>query len=99
MLKIILATGAVLALTTPVHAGSWTASNSNGGSGSGATTCVQGEGALLCTTTGSWTGAKGRTGSWVTERSITRDRIEGHRTSTGPNGKQRSLTFTRDRRN
>lgn len=99
MLKIILATGAVLALTAPVHAGSWTASSSNGGSGSGATTCVKGDGNLLCNSSGTWTGAKGRTGSWVTDRTITRDRIEGHRTSTGPKGKEHSLSFSRDRRN
>lgn len=98
MLKTILVSSALVAFTAPAFAGEWTATTSNGGTGSGSSSCERsGSGSLLCSGTGTWIGANGAVRERNSTREITGDSVTGTKT-VSRNGRERNYSWSRNRR-
>ena len=80
-----------------VSAQGWTATGSNGGSGSGGVSCSQGDGSRTCIRTGSWTTGKGYTASREKTRTRTADNVTVTRNATNFAGRTFSSTHNRSR--
>ena len=87
---------ALTALALPAHA-DWSASNSNGGSGGGSTTCSRVDGQRVCETTSTWTTAAGKTYSSTARRVYDQNGVSGTRIGIDPSGRERVTTWRRDR--
>ncbi len=76
---------------------SWSWTGQNGGVIDGTTQCDRQSSQTLCKSSGTYTGPKGRVSNWWQDRTITDEQVTGRRNSVGPNGRERVVTWSRDR--
>lgn len=98
MTKFNIALIAALLAAGAAGAQGWTATGSNGGSGSGSTDCRQSDGKWKCVSEGSWTGPNGRTSDWTTERVGNGSGWVRRTDGVGPRGREFSREVTVRRR-
>ena len=98
MLKTIIVLSALIASAAPIFAGDWTATTSNGGTGSGSRSCERsGSGSLLCSGTSTWIGANDAVRERSSNREFTQDSVTGTKT-VSRNGRERTYFWSRNRR-
>ena len=92
MRLMLVATLLTLPLSPALADGSFTFSNSRGGTGEASWTCDRAEGLTTCTINGTFTGAQGNTASKTRVRNTTPGHSVIDTTVTGPEGNTRTRT-------